>query len=231
MKKLFTYFIIGFILFSCGSDKKGNMVITGKIDGFKKGTFYLQKFKDTLLVTVDSLYLNGKNEFKLVDNVESPEIYLLALDKLTDKILFFGEPGEIAISTKLSKFSTSAKVEGSKNQELLDEYNNMIQQFNGKQLDLFKQKFDAQKENNTDLVNEIEKEQNSLLKRRYQYATNFAVNNADFEVAPYIALTDLYNANVVLLDTINNSLSNKIKTSKYGVKLQDFITKIKDSEK
>jgi len=43
-------------------------------------------------------------------------------------------------------------------------------------------------------------------------------------------LTDLYNANVSLLDTINNSLSKKVKKSKYGLELQKFIDTIKNSE-
>ena len=207
------------------------MIVNGNIDGLKKGTLYLQKFKDTLLVSVDSIQLNGKSNFTLADQIETPEIYYIVLDKKSDeKILFFGEKGEINITSKLSKFATSAKITGSKNQTLLEEHNAMAQKFNEKQLDLFKEKFDAQKIDDTALVSKIEKQKTGLIKRKYYFSTNFAVNNGEYEVAPYIALTELYNANIKLLDTVNNSLSKNVKASKYGLELEKFIAGIKKNE-
>ena len=57
------------------------------------------------------------------------------------------------------------------------------------------------------------------------------MNNRESEVAPYLALSEIYDANVKWLDTINNSLTPKIKGSKYGKELQIFIDKIKNSKK
>ena len=64
---------------------------------------------------------------------------------------------------------------------------------------------------------------------KYLYTTNFALRNADQEIAPYLALSELFDANIKLLDTINNSLSAPIKTSKYGKQLADYVEKIKES--
>ena len=107
----------------------------------------------------------------------------------------------------------------------------MAKKFNVRQLELIKEKFEAQKENDTALISKIEKEENSLIRRKYYYTVNFAVHNAKNEVAPYLALTELYYANIKLLDTVNNSLSKKVKTSKYGKKLESFIQNIKKNEK
>lgn len=231
MKKIVSLIAIISFLISCNNTKKGSMTVTGNIDGLKKGTLFLQKFKDTLLISVDSIKLNGEGNFTLVDEIETPEIYYIVLDKKSDqKILFFGEKGEITISSKLSKFATSAKITGSKNQTLLEEHEAMAQKFSGKQLDLIKEKFDAQKIGDTALVSEVEKQETSLIKRKYYFSTNFAVNNSEYEVAPYIALTELYYANIKLLDTINNSLSKKVKASKYGLELKNFIDSIKINE-
>ena len=68
------------------------------------------------------------------------------------------------------------------------------------------------------------------MRRRILFATNYAVSNADYEVAPYIALTALSNANIKLLDTVNNSLSESVKNSIYGKKLANFIARIKKNE-
>jgi len=231
MKKIIYSFIIISLLISCGNDKKGTMKVHGTINGLKKGSIYLQKYKDTLLVSVDSVKLNGENNFTLVDDIETPEIYFVVLDnKAAQKISFFGEKGEITLTSKLERFATSAKVTGSKNQELLEEHQAMAQKFSGKQLDFIKEKFEAQKAGDAELFTKLENDEKNLIKRKYYYSTNFAVNHGKHEVAPYIALTELYYANIKLLDTVNNSLSKKVKASKYGLELKEFIDDIKKNE-
>jgi hypothetical protein len=230
MKKIVSCIVIITFLASCSNPKTGSMAVNGNIDGLKKGTVYLQKIKDTLLISVDSVQLNGNSNFVLVDELTDPEIYYITLDKKEDeKIKFFGEKGEITVNSKLAKLTTSVKISGSKNQELLDQYYGMIQQFRGKELDFIKYKFEAQRDNNDSLYLNLQKEESNLIKRKYYYTTNFAIQNRDKEVAPYIALTELYNANIKLLDTVNNSLSPKIKISKYGKKLNEYIKTIKEN--
>ena len=63
------------------------------------------------------------------------------------------------------------------------------------------------------------------------YTTNFAVNNADFEVAPYLALAEIPDINLKYLDTIQKSLSPKVAKSTYGKKLDVLIKERKASEK
>lgn len=231
MKKLIPYIIVISLVISCGKSHQGTMLVNGNIDGLKKGTVYLQKYVDTLLVAVDSVQLNGVSNFTLADDIESPEIYYLAINEIPDEsILFFGEKGEITITSKLSRFQYSAEIKGSSNQELLEEFQDMAVQFKNKQLDYIKEKFLAQKENDSELVLETEKAENNLLKRKYLYTTNFALLHKDKEVAPYLALTELYYANVKLLDTVNNSLTKPVKASKYGLQLDDFIKNIKETE-
>ena len=80
---------------------------------------YLQKMQDTLLISVDSLEIKGDDNFTLGDDIESPEFYFLSLDKddgdsLTDKILFFGEAGEIKINTLLRTLGVALKSKGLK---------------------------------------------------------------------------------------------------------------------
>ncbi|MDD3722182.1 MAG: DUF4369 domain-containing protein [Lutibacter sp.] len=228
MKKIIGLILTVTLIISCNKNEQGDMVVKVTIDGLKKGTLYLQKVRDAALVSVDSIQLDGKTDIVLSDDVESPEIYFLILNKnVGERISFFGEKGEISISSKLSKFATSAKITGSVNQDLFEEHKAMARKFNGKKLDLLVEKFEAQKINDTAQVSKIAKEEASLIRRKYLYTTNFAVMHAENEVAPYLALTELYDANIKLLDTINNSLSQKVKTSKYGLELDKFIKGIK----
>ena len=62
------------------------------------------------------------------------------------------------------------------------------------------------------------------------FATNFALNNRDFEVAPYIALSEIYDINVKYLDTIQKSMSPKVAKSLYGKKLTEYVTSIKNQK-
>ena len=52
------------------------MNITGSIDGLKKGTLYLQKISDSLIKNVDSIEIDGNNDFKLGDNITDSEVEL-----------------------------------------------------------------------------------------------------------------------------------------------------------
>lgn len=208
------------------------MTVKGTIEGLKKGTLYLQKIEDTLLVSVDSISLSGIDTYELKAEIESPEIFYLTLNKVNapERILFFGESGVVTINSRFDRFNSSHKISGGKNQELLGKHQEMLRQFNDRQLELIERNFKAAKAKNNLLSAKVQSEYNQLLKRRYLYTTNFAVQNADFEIAPYLALTDLYDANITLLDTINNSLSDKVKQSKYGIKLDAYIKKVKSTE-
>lgn len=232
MKRVFTLCLV-IILAACSSKKEGNMIVQGTIKGLQKGTLYLQKMNDSVLFNVDSVSLFGKDIFKLSDNVDSPEMYFLTFDGNTTekRIMFFGEQGIITINDDVEKFGVNPSVEGSKNQKIMDDYFKVTRRFQSQRLDLIEQDLTARKSNDATKVAEIQKKSDNLIKRRYLFATNYAVNNGKYEASPYIALTDLVDANIKLLDTIHNSLSVEIKNSLYGKKLTKFINDIKEKEK
>ncbi len=199
------------------------MFVKGKIKGLKKGTLYLQKQVDSLILAVDSISVNGRNDFLLEDIIESPEIYYLTLKNSDKRIMFFGEKDTIKINSVLDKFDIKAEITGSENQNILNGYNELKRRFNDQNLDLIKEELEAKKAGNQDSINLVEEKMIGLLKRRYLVTINYVINNSDYEVAPYIALSEVYDANITMLDTINNSLSPSVSKSKYGILLQDYI--------
>jgi hypothetical protein len=233
MKKLLILSLVLLIAACSAPKKEGNMLVNGQIKGLKKGKLYLQKIEnDTILKTIDSVNVLGNNHFTLAANVTEPEMFYLTFDgNTTNKyITFFADKGTINITDDVAKFGLNPTITGSKNQDVLNEYSKITRRFNSRNLDLIKMKFLAQKANNTDSVAVIDKLHKSLLRRRYLVTVNYALNNKDNHVAPYLALTELVNANIKLLDTINNSLSTEVKNSLYGKKLEKFIADIKKSE-
>lgn len=230
MKKIVLTLLVISTLISCSKENENTMYVKASVKGLKKGTFYLQKQIDSMIVSVDSIVINGTEDFLMKDEVLSPEMYYLTLGNSAKRVSFFGEKDTIYISTQLDLFALKAKIKGSANQKLLDGFNEIQQKFGDQKLDLIKDEFEARKEGSQDSIDVVAKKLKNWERRKYLYSTNFAVNNADFEVSPYIALTELYNANIMLLDTINNSLTPAIKESKYGKQLDAFIKEAKNVE-
>lgn len=235
MKKSGFLFIILITLFAC-STKESNVVVKGNVAGLKKGTIYLQKIQDTILVNVDSVVVRGDANFVLEDYIESPQIMYLYLDKVDnavydDRIEFFAEEGEVTVNTTLKNFQTDAKVSGSANQTKLAEYREMMKRFNDKNLELIQQNFEAQRNENEELIVQTNLEYERLLKRKYLYTVNFAVNNKDLEIAPYLALSEVFDANIKYLDTIYNSMTPQVQKSRYGKELKTFLKERRELEK
>ena len=229
MKKIITLLLVSILIAACSSKKEGNMIVQGQIKGLKKGSLYLQKMKDSLLISVDSVNLLGNDQFRLTDNVTSSVLYYLTFDgNTTDKrILFFGEKGTITINDKVDRFGINPEIYGSKNQEILDQYNTIKKKFQNKRLEFIKEDFDAKKSNDPKLIAKLENDYKKLIKREVLFTTNFAISNADSEVAPYLGLTEMYDASLKMLDTISNSLSDKVKNSDYGKRFQEYLDRIR----
>ncbi len=224
MKKYLIVVLVSLFLFSCNS-KHGNMIVKGKINNFQKGKVYLEKMQDTLLVKVDSVTLDGDNHFTLSDAIESPQVYYISISDSDKYLQFFGEKGTISVVSNLKTFGYNPLIKGSKNQELYEKYNVNNKKFNNLYLDLIKDKFDAQRDKDTLKLNTVLKKMKSVERRKYLYTINFAANHADFEVAPYLVLTEIPKANPKLLDTIEKAMTSKVKNSLYGKKFVSFLKK------
>ena len=222
------------ILVSCGTkDTENTMTVTGKVKGLKKGTLYLQHITDTSLVVIDSLKVEGDGNFLFKTELESPEIFYLYLDKkdnneINDRITFFGEPGTITITTNWNTFDTKAKIEGSESHEKLEEYRKVMSRFNTTNLEIMRAVYDPETPKDSLTQDSIQKASNSNLRRGYLFALNFALNNKESHIAPYIALKEVPDANKIYLDSINNSLSPEVANGKYGRALQEYLEQEKN---
>lgn len=227
MKK-FSFLLITFICLGACSKKEGNLVINGKIQDLKKGTVYLQKVQDTTLITLDSVEINGQSTFTLNTNIDEPQVLYMYLNKVDnsvfdDRFLFFAEQGEMTINTTLDNFETAVVVEGSENHVRLLEFRKMMERFNSQNLDLLKESIEAQQVGDQLKTEEVNTKLESLLRRRYLFTVNYALNNKEHEVAPYLAVSEIFDANLKYLDTIYNTLEPPIQESLYGQTLQELI--------
>ncbi len=232
MKKIIAVLVVSILMVACSSEKEGNMIVEGNIKGLKKGTLYLQKMNDTALFSVDSMDVFGDGNFKLTDNVISPEMYYLTFKGNTNekRILFFGNKGTITLNDNIDTFGFDTEIIGSENQVVFNKFTKINDKFKNQRLQFIKKEFDAIKSKNADSIAKVKTDFDRMIRRKYLFTANFALTNSGSEAAPYIALTELYDANIKLLDTINKSLSEKVKSSTYGKRLNTYITEIKNKE-
>ncbi|MDC6390073.1 DUF4369 domain-containing protein [Maribacter sp. PR1] len=228
MKKLAFILVTLLLVISCGTDKEKNLVVTGKVKGLKKGTLYLQHLVDTLLVSVDSLEIDGDGTFNLTADLESPEIYYLYLNKkdnndINDRITFFAEPGTITINTDWNTFDTTAKISGSPSHQKLEEYRKALSNINLRNMEIMLEASQSEKPLDQASIDSLERISNRNTQRGYAYSINFALNNKDSYIAPYIASKEIPDANIKYLDSIYSVLTPEVANSKYGKELKELL--------
>ena len=222
------FLILIFLATACSQPSK-TMTVNGSIKGFQKGTLYLQRVDDGRFITLDSLAMNSTTDFELGYDLEEAELLFLSFseDINAERITFFADKGVTTIHTSLKRFKYDAQIEGGTQQQLLDTYYKNIGRFKDQRLEAMEGQLNAEKEGNQDQADSLLAVMDNITKRSYLYTVNFAINNKDSEVAPFVAVSEIYDANVKFLDTINNVLPPKIANSKYGIILEAYIETLK----
>lgn len=235
MFKRLLVIVIAVFAVSCGEKKSTKALeINGYIKGLKKGTIYIQRIKDTVLVAIDTIKINGDSHFTSELDLKEPEMLYLFLDRgvtnsLDNNIAFFAEPGKLTLETNLDYFTADVKISGSENHKLYEEYKKVVSRYVDKDLELIKKKLLTPKDKQA-IHDKIEEDRKAIQRSKYLYTTNFAVNNRDHEVAPYVALAEIYDINLKFLDTIQKSLTPKIAKSRYGKQLKAYVEERRQME-
>jgi hypothetical protein len=236
MKNTFFVLVVLLLLAACKKEEHGdaNVHITGNIKGFKKGKLFIKRFNDSALVNIDTIIIDGNSQFESHLKLDSPEMLYLVIDRVKttsvdDELPFFAEPGNIKIETAKDEFFSKAKITGSENQKLYEEYKVVKNKFVNENLDLTKLSYEAG--NNVARQDSIAQKSDELKRRRYLHTANFALNHANHEVGPYIAISEIaQDINLKYLDTINKSMTPKVAKSRYGKILTEVIAKRKKLE-
>lgn len=237
MKKLFIAFAALAILTACNKEEHSdaNVHITGNIKGFKQGKLFIKRQADTSLVNIDTIDVDGNSAFESHLKLDSPEVLYLVIDRGTtesidDNLMFFAEPGTINIETTLDYFYSKAKISGSKNQDKYEEFKKIKTRFIDEHLNLLQKNLEATKDGDVTRLDSVAKAEEQSQKRRYLYTANFALNNGRYEVAPYLALSEIQDINTKYLDTIQKGMTPKVAASKYGKMLTKYVAERKKAE-
>jgi hypothetical protein len=230
MKRILLVLLVGITVLSCEKSTENTMTVSGNIKGLKKGTLFLQQFKDSTLAVLDSLEIKGDGAFNFSIEVDEPEVFYLYLKKednndINDRITFFGESGNIVINTAWNTFDTNVEISGSKSHEKLLEFYDMASKFNIKELTLIQEASSPELQEDSVAMDSIQRLINQNTVNRYRYALNFGLNNGDSYATPYIMMTEASEANTKYLDSIYKGLTPEVAASKYGKEFKEFLDK------
>lgn len=236
MKKLSLIATLFILILSCTDKRTDNtMVLNGEIKGLKKGVVYLQHVPDSLLVTIDSVKVDKEGKFTFSVPLTEPELFYLYLEKadgneLNDRVSFFGEPGEMNFSSTWNAFEQDYTFQGSELHNLLEEYKKVVTRFNKRDLELLQASFADSIKTDSLAMDSLQKLSDNNLMRRYLYTLNFALNNKQTHLAPFLAVSETPDANLMYLDSIYKVLPDSIASGKYGNALKKLIEERKESE-
>jgi len=146
-----------------------------------------------------------------------------------------GAAGVIEINTVLSSnnignYKRSFEVKGKKNIELMEEFNIYEERFMSERGMLEDKRKILIELNEFEKVDSIQKLIDALLFKSYLFTANFAINNSDQEIAPYLAIKKIPDARLEILETIEKELSDKVKKTRYGKLFQNLLKRRKTSE-
>ena len=238
MKKILLAVLLISTFISC--EKKhaiegANLHLNGNVAGLSQGKLYIQKIQDSKLVLLDSILIKGDSHFESHLQLESPEMLYLFLDRgqtksIDNSLPFFAEPGTMNIETTLENFFSAAKITGSKNQDLWVEFNKINSRFKDINLNLLSKRLKNNLKPNPITADSIESAYQKLLIRKYRFTANFAVTHSEYEIAPYLALSEIADITTPYLDTIQKSMKPKVAQSKYGKMLTAYLKERKAAE-
>jgi hypothetical protein len=224
-------------LVSCNKNENEvkNLHITGNIEGLSQGKLYIQQIQDSTFKILDSILIKGNSKFDTYINIESPEMLYLFLDRgqtnsIDNNLPFFAEPGKINIETTLKSFFSDAKITGSKNHDLYVTFDAMMSNFRNKNLSLVEKQMQNKYQDKAINIDSIANELEKLNRKKYLYVANFATTNADKEIAPFLALSEISDINLMYLDSIEVKMSKQVAQTKYGKLLSNYIIERKKIE-
>jgi hypothetical protein len=146
-----------------------------------------------------------------------------------------GAAGVIEIKTVLSSknignYKRSFEIKGKRNIELMKEFNVYEERFMSERDKLEDKRKILIELNEFERVDSIQKLLDRLLLKSYLFTANFAINNSEQEIAPYLAIKKIPDARIEILESIEKELSDEVKKTHYGKLFQKLLNQRRSSE-
>lgn len=222
MKKVLLALLIPALLVSCKGENEFS--IDGNIKGLDGKKVFLEVQDDSIgPKTIDTAKIEN-GSFKFKGEVKQPGLYAVRIESLQGKSYFIGEAGSIEL--KIDKDSlTTVNARGTINNDKMTEFTKLINPVQKEAMAFQKanqQKvMEAQKTQDTVVMNKLRKEFMGIRKKMDDKAVNFIKKNSNTYVALLLIKNRMYGmqGDIAEVEALYNALDPKIKQSTEGKSL------------
>lgn len=234
MKKILLVITAITVLISCNKAGENEYVVTGTIKGIADGKTAILEVQDETgaLKPVDTVKIE-KEKFTFKGSAKEPEMYLLSIETVSDKLPFILENGDIEMTINKDSIGIT-KITGTYNNEELNSYK-------AKGMAIQKKMMKFQKDN-TAKMNQAQQTKDTVvmngLRKEYSKFQEEFITQSDAYVASHpkafisaLIIEGMFNQMAPDIDKIKkyyNGLDKEVKDTKHGKKIKkqlDELTK------
>lgn len=228
MRKILTIFIMVSLAFgiitSCEQKSTNNFKITINVTNGEDNLIYLTKREGGEMIDYDSVMLeNGKGI--LAGYIDLPEFFYVKMGP-RNYVPLFVEPGEIMANIDMNDIKKPL-ISGSITHESFMAYNDSVSVFDEKTSMLSQQYGEANSNNDTARMAEIEAEYYEIDDLKTEYMIDYVLQNNTSVVSAFLALNNSYKLELDQLDKLAGSFDPSIESSVYVKKLRDYVETLK----
>ena len=241
MKNLILLFAFTLTLVSCDKNGGGSYTINGIAPGFKNGTKVIlqrQSEDGKSTVSVDTVAITNE-KFEITGEVDEPSLHGIAIENARGLLNLIVEKGDIKINVNRDTIFRS-KIAGTYNNEEFQKFTlgiSKLQKSVKQKLTDFEAKnatvmTEAQKTNDTLIINRLRKEYSDIQKAIGDYSINYSKNNPKSFISLLIVQSLLNNPEYDLAFAKKSfeSLDASLKDLKPAKKLKEFFEKVAATE-
>ncbi len=204
--------------------EKTGYVIKVKTNDIQDTYLYLSKRVSGSWNDIDSLLLSEGMEAVFKGSLKAPEILYLRLEGSDKVISFFAENSTITILPDFEEPDKS-KVEGSVIHNEYLSYEELFSDINAQRKNLYDEYRAANSENDTQKVEELTAQFESLSEKETEINKNYVKSNPNSHVSPYVIRRNMYyTLSLDELKAIMNSLGEEVEDSPYALQLKEQIS-------
>lgn len=234
MKKILLVITAFTVLISCNKAGENEYIVTGTIKGIADGKTVILEVQDETgaLKPVDTVKIE-KEKFTFTGSAKEPEMYLLSIETVSDKLPFILENGDIEMTINKDSVGIT-KITGTYNNEELNSYK-------AKGMAIQKKMMKFQKDN-TAKMNQAQQTKDTVvmnsLRKEYSKFQDEFITQSDAYVASHpkafisaLIIEGMFNQMAPDIDKISkfyNGLDKEVKDTKHGKKIKkqlDELTK------
>jgi peroxiredoxin len=228
MKKNWLILILPVLMIACDTStlKEKPFTLQGEITAYESGWVHMLKREQGQFITLDSTMVdNGVFVFK--GKIDQARFTYLKLEGQQNYIAFFLEPGEIALKVSADNPGEPV-ISGSQSHAVYQAFVDDSKHYDQKMSDLYADYLEAQKEENEELMAEINQQYDDLEKDKKEYIIRYINDNTDSPVSAYIALRNLYQLGLDELETITEAIDPAISQSTYVADLNQRVDRLRN---